>query len=99
MMPQGFIFCDSIISSAHGGKANKLLTAVQEDLSKTIHIAVCRAVGLIDKVCTGPLWRKLQESSMSAMKIGDFYCNMKEICGVKMPRVFWKAVRCSVMIL
>ena len=68
----------TFISFVHGGKANKLLTAVREDLTKTIHIAGCQALGLIDKVCTGPLWRKLQESSTSIMKIGDFYCQMKE---------------------
>lgn len=29
------------------------------------------ALGLIDKIVTGPLWRKLQEPSMSVLKLSE----------------------------
>ena len=38
----------------------------------------CRALGLVDKVVTGPLWRKLRESSLSVLDMGTVYCEMKE---------------------
>lgn len=42
------------------------------------YISGCRALGLIDKIITGPLWRKLEESSTSVLKMGSTYCEIKE---------------------
>ena len=39
---------------------NKLLKAVYYDLQVLSHIAGCRALGLINKCLTGPLWRLLE---------------------------------------
>ena len=41
---------------------NRLLKAVQEDLSQKVHVAGVRALGIIDKVITGPFWRLLEQS-------------------------------------
>lgn len=69
---------DDFIESAHGKEANRLLRAVLSDLRNPIYISGCRALGLIDKIVTGPLWRKLQESSISVLKMGAVYCELKE---------------------
>ena len=39
------------------GQLNRLLQAVLSDLSSPKYIAGCKALGIIDKVITGPLWR------------------------------------------
>lgn len=65
------------IESAHGGQENRLLRAVLADLRDPVCIADCRALGLIDKVVTGPLWRKLSESSISVLEMGSVYTEMK----------------------
>ena len=46
-----------------------------------MYIAGCRALGLIDKMITGPLSRKIQESTSSILELGKCYCNMKEKFG------------------
>lgn len=50
------------IKCAHGRNANLLLQAVLSHLQNSINIVGCRAMGLIDRLVTGPLWRKLVES-------------------------------------
>ena len=42
------------------GTPNNLLLAVQEDLGEIKYIAGCRALGIIDKLVTGPYWRKCE---------------------------------------
>lgn len=64
------------IRTVHGGNANLLAKAVQKDLMNPVHIAGCRALGIIDKLVTGPLWRKIQESSMSILSISNVYTNL-----------------------
>lgn len=67
----------SYIETVHGNQANRLIQAVHNDLKNPGYIAGCRALGLIDKVITGPLWRKLTESSISVLHMSDVYCEMK----------------------
>ena len=67
----------NFIESVHGGQANHLLQAVLADLKDPMYIAGCRALGLIDKVVTGPLWRKLRESPILVLEIGSVYCELK----------------------
>lgn len=52
------------IEIVHGTNANLLLQAVLKDLNNSILIASCQALGIIDKIVTGPLWRQLRESSI-----------------------------------
>ena len=66
------------IETVHGKQANRLLQCVLNDLTTPAYISGCRALGLIDKIITGPLWRKLEESSISVLEMGSFYCVIKE---------------------
>ena len=66
------------IESVHGKNANRLLVSVLNDLKTPSLIAGCRALGLIDKIITGPLWRKLEESTTSVLKMGSTYCELKQ---------------------
>ena len=65
------------IESVHGKEANRLLQAVLSDLKDPVNIAGCRALGLIDKVVTGPLWRKVVESSASILQMSSVYSRVK----------------------
>ena len=66
------------IKTVHGNQANRLAKAVGNDLQEPMYLAGCRALGLVDKIITGPLWRKLQESSMSVLKMSEVYSNISE---------------------
>ena len=67
----------SFIETVHGNQANRLLQAVLADLKNPAYIAGCRALGLIDKLITGPLWRKLTESSISVLQMSKVYSELK----------------------
>ena len=67
----------TFIETVHGGHANRLLQAVIADLKNPVYTSGCRALGVVDKAVTGPLWRQLQESSMSVLEMGSVYCEMK----------------------
>ena len=41
-----------------------------------MYISGCRALGLIDKAVTGPLWRQLQNSTASVVNMGSVFCEM-----------------------
>ena len=42
------------------GSQNKLLKSVLDDANNDLYISGCRALGLIDKFITGPLWKILE---------------------------------------
>ena len=42
------------------GTPNNLLLAVQQDLNEIENITGCRALGIINKLVTGPYWRKCE---------------------------------------
>lgn len=65
------------IESVHGHQANRLLQAVLDDLKQSVYISGCRALGLVDKAVTGPLWRKLEESNISVLDMSTYYTEMK----------------------
>lgn len=58
------------------GTPNRLLKAVLEDASNDNYIAGCKALGLIDKLITGPLWRIL-ESGVHILEIPEYYTKLK----------------------
>ena len=66
------------IESIHGLQANQLLQSVLRDLKTPTLITSCHALGLFDKIVTGPLWRKLASKSMSVLQMGTIYCEIKE---------------------
>lgn len=65
------------LTEAHGS-LNLLLQAVLKDLKVAQYAAGCRALGIIDKVVTGPLWRYLVLSSVSVLGMSDIYTKIVE---------------------
>ena len=65
------------IESVYGHQANCLLQAVLDDLKQSVYISGSRALGLVDKAVTGPLWRKLEESNISVLDMSTYYTEMK----------------------
>ncbi|XP_078599248.1 uncharacterized protein LOC144874669 [Branchiostoma floridae x Branchiostoma japonicum] len=51
---------------------NRLLQAVQRDLSEPVYVAGCLALGVINKIVTAPLWR-LIESKKSILDMSDHF--------------------------
>lgn len=47
--------------------SNQLLKAVSMDLAVPEHLAGCKALGIINKVITGPLWRVLEEKGITIL--------------------------------
>ena len=62
----------------HNGPLNGLLRAILSDLRVPKHIAGCKALGIIDKLVTGPFWRKLESSTVSILDLSDIYSVMKQ---------------------
>ena len=54
---------------------NQLLKAVHSDLQIQSYLCGCRALGLINKFVTGPLWRLL-ESGTHILDLNKHYQNM-----------------------
>ena len=52
---------------------NQLLRAVYSDIQVPEYLAGCRALGLINKVVTGPLWRVLESPDISITDMNDYY--------------------------
>ena len=65
------------LTTAHGS-LNLLLQAVCSDLKVPQYIAGCRALGIVDKLVTGPLWRHLQLSTTSVLNMSTVYTKIKE---------------------
>ena len=65
------------------GPQNKLLKAVLDDANNELYISGCRALGLIDKFITGPLW-KILESSLHILDTSTYFTKLLEFlaeCG------------------
>ena len=58
------------------GTLNRLLQAVLSDLKVPSYIAACKALGVIDRIVTGPFWRLLQTSTLSILEMGNVYTKM-----------------------
>ena len=54
------------------GTPNRLMKAVLDDASCKLYVAGCKALGLIDKHITGPLWRIL-ESNIHILDLPQYY--------------------------
>ena len=65
------------LTTSHGS-LNLLLQAVLADLKVPQYLAGCRALGMIDKLITGPLWRHLQLTSTSILTMSEVYTYMME---------------------
>ena len=51
---------------------NQLLRAVNEDIRVPEYVAGCKALGLVKKIITGPLWRVL-ESDVSILEMNEYF--------------------------
>ena len=51
---------------------------VEADLCVPELIAGCKALGLFHKLVTGPLWRILEDGSISILKMSDKYAEMEQ---------------------
>ena len=58
---------------------NNLLRAVNQDLDVKSYIAGCRALGLINKFLTGPLWRLLVKVE-NVLEMNKYYQRIEELC-------------------
>eukprot|EP00112_Aurelia_sp_Birch-Aquarium-sp1_P013961 Seg299.3 transcript_id=Seg299.3/GoldUCD/mRNA.D3Y31 product="hypothetical protein" protein_id=Seg299.3/GoldUCD/D3Y31 len=59
------------------GGDNKLLSAVRDDLQETTLMAACRALGLIDKLITGPLWRCIEKAG-HIIEMNELYQSLSD---------------------
>ena len=57
------------------GAPNNLLLSVLNDVKQSLYLAGCKALGLIDKFITTPLWRLL-ESSISILDLPELYADL-----------------------
>ena len=60
------------------GTTNRLHVAVRENIAVDIYLAACGALGIIDKLVTGPLWRKLADPSTSICEMRAVYTSLCE---------------------
>ena len=56
---------------------NNLLKAVEEDIEVKVHLAELRALGIIDKIITGPFWRVINHAD-SILDLNSYLFTMKE---------------------
>ena len=52
---------------------NQLLKAVYSDIQVPEHVAGCHALGLINKIITGPLWRVLESPDVSILEMNSYF--------------------------
>ena len=56
---------------------NQLLRAVLSDIQVPQYLAGCKALGLINKMVTGPLWCVLESRDVSILDMNDRYQKLK----------------------
>ena len=56
---------------------NQLLRAVLADIQVPEYVAGCKALGLINKIITGPLWRVLECKDMTILDMNERYQRLK----------------------
>ena len=66
------------LSNYHGTSLNHLLQSVYKDLRSPVYTAACKALGIIDKLVTGPFWRYLQTSSVSILQMSTIYTHTRD---------------------
>lgn len=57
---------------------NNLLKAVLADISVSEFLAGCKALGLINKIITGPLWRVIESKEISILNMNGRYSSLLE---------------------
>ena len=54
-----------------------LVSSVYNHLNNPLFLAGCRAFGIIDKICTGPIWRIIENTSQ-ILDLNDVWLDFKE---------------------
>ena len=57
---------------------NRLLSAVHHDLGEPAYIIGCRALGLVNKFLTGPLWRLLVKIK-NILELNEYYQRIEQL--------------------
>ena len=55
---------------------NQLLKAVLADIKISEHLAGCKALGLVNKFITGPLWRVLESRNITILEMNERFQNL-----------------------
>ena len=55
---------------------NQLLKAVLADIKIPEHLAGCKALGLVNKFITGPLWRVLESRNITILEMNERFQNL-----------------------
>ena len=69
----------NFLEIGEASKLNKLLRAVQADLEEPFYLAGCRALGLISKFVTWPLWQKLEDKSLHIIDLPPVYKDILQL--------------------
>ena len=56
---------------------NQLLRAVLADVRVPEYKAGCKALGIVNKIITGPLWHILESQDISILKMNEKFCHLK----------------------
>ena len=71
------------------GPRNKLFKAILDHASNEAYIAGCKALGLIDKLVTGPLWH-VMESDLHILDMSTYYTRLyTAVSGQQQSRCNW----------
>ena len=57
----------------YGRPPNQLLKAVHSDIRVPELVAGCRALGLINKIITGPLWHVLESDNVTILEMNTYF--------------------------
>ena len=70
---------EEYLTQNHNGVLNRLLQAVLADLRIPQYTAGCKALGIVDKLITGPFWRHMESSERSVLEMSGSYSKMKSM--------------------
>ena len=68
-----FYFSEPLVTFLEFNRTNKLLKSVYFDLQVPEYLAACKALGLVSKLITVPLWSIIEDSSIHILDIGSQY--------------------------
>ena len=68
---------------------NQLLKAVNSDITVPGLVAGCRALGLINKIITGPLWRELESDNVTILEMNTYF----DVLITKLPADYCKGMQ------
>ncbi|XP_041452431.1 uncharacterized protein LOC121405570 [Lytechinus variegatus] len=76
------------------GATNKLLKCVQADLAEPLYMAGCRALGLVSKIITAPLWRCLEDKEIHILDLPQVYRKIEDALkrGAEHPQEFMEGL-------